>query len=351
MKKVLYVSNIEVPYRVRFFNGLAEHCDLTVLYERKRSGNRDKKWAESEKPFFSREYMSGINIGQENAFSLIAVSRVLKKYDSVIIGCYNSPVQMMMIILLKLFRKPYILNLDGEVFAQGKGIKNRIKRFFIKGAEKYLVAGSESGESIKKIVGNKEIVSYNFSSLSKNELALNAQAVCKRNNNTVLVVGQYRDYKGLDVAFKAASLNEEIKFKFIGTGNSTAQFVEKYETDKHSNVEVIPFLQKEELEKEYRSCSVFVLPSRQECWGLVINEAASFGTPIVSTWGSGAAVEFLAKEYPQYLAVPGNEKSLCNAINTLLESDKEEYSRYLIEKSKEYSIEHGIDAHKYVCGL
>ena len=33
-KKVLYISNIQVPYRVRFFNLLAEKCDLTVLYER-----------------------------------------------------------------------------------------------------------------------------------------------------------------------------------------------------------------------------------------------------------------------------------------------------------------------------
>ena len=36
-KKILYISNIEVPYRVSFFNEFAKHCDLTVLYERKKS--------------------------------------------------------------------------------------------------------------------------------------------------------------------------------------------------------------------------------------------------------------------------------------------------------------------------
>lgn len=351
MKKVLYVSNIEVPYRVRFFNGLSYYCDLTVLYERKRSGSRDKKWTESEKSHFKREYMGGINIGQENSFSLKAAFRVLKKYDSIIIGCYNSPVQMLMIALLRIFRKPYILNFDGEVFADGKGLKNSLKRFFIRGAEKYLVAGNESGEGVKRITGNKKVIPYYFSSLSKDELALNSNKKGERENNTVLVVGQFLDVKGLDVALKAAAMNKSIKYKFIGMGNRTEQFIEKFGTDKLENVEAIPFLCKEELEKEYKSCSAFVLPSRQECWGLVINEAASFGTPIVSTWGSGAAVEFLAKDYPQYLAVPGDEKSLYNAINALLESDTEEYSRYLIEKSNGYSIEHGIDAHRNACDL
>lgn len=114
------------------------------------------------------------------------------------------------------------------------------------------------------------------------------------------------------------------------------------------NVEIIPFLQPEELYKCYQECSFFVLPSIQECWGLVVNEAASFGTPIISTWGSGAAVEFLADKYPQYLAKPGDPQSLRDAINCYLNSsdfEKAEYSKYLIDKSKSYSIEESVRRH------
>ena len=49
MKKILYITNIEVPYRVKFFNELAKYCDLTVLYERSKSSNRDGSWSSSEK--------------------------------------------------------------------------------------------------------------------------------------------------------------------------------------------------------------------------------------------------------------------------------------------------------------
>ena len=187
--------------------------------------------------------------------------------------------------------------------------------------------------------------------MSDEELHANAGAdVCR--TGKVLVVGQYLDVKGLDIVLDAAKKDDTISYKMVGMGHRTQEFIGKYGADKIRNVEIVPFLQKEELEKEYRTCSLFVLPSRQECWGLVINEAASFGTPIVSTWGSGAAVEFLADEYSCYLAKPGDAEDLYNKIKAALD-DKEiqKYSDYLISKSEKYSIEHGVAAHCIVCDI
>ena len=93
MKKVLYLTNIEVPYRVCFFNELAKHCDLTVLYERKKSSNRNNEWSKSEKHIFKSKYLNGIKIKAENAFSFGILKEIFSDYDVVIVGCYNSPVQ------------------------------------------------------------------------------------------------------------------------------------------------------------------------------------------------------------------------------------------------------------------
>lgn len=350
MKKVLYISNIEVPYRVRLFNELAKECELTVTYERNRSDSRDEKWSKSESCLYKKEYLSGIKTGSENSFSIKIIKKLFEGYDSIIVGCYNSPAQMLLILLMKIFHKPYILNIDGEIFAQGNGIKSKIKRFFLRGAKKYLAAGEKSAQSLRKVVGEKEIIPYYFSSLTESELKENALSDSER-ENFVLVVGQYLDVKGIDVALEAARINENINYKFIGMGNRTDEFIKKYCPEGQKNVEFIPFLQKKELEEEYKKCSAFVLPSRQECWGLVINEAASFGTPIVSTTGSGAAVEFLEGEYSHFLAKAGDSESLYKCISELLASDTDEYCRYLIEKSALYSIESGVKAHIKACEL
>ena len=344
MKKVLYISNIEVPYRVRFLNELAKECDLTVLYERKRSSNREKNWAKSTEGLYRTKYLRGIKIGGEYCFSFGILKEIFSKYDCIIIGCYSSVVQMMAILALRMFRKPYCLNLDGEPFVEQTGMKSKLKRFFLRGAEKYVVAGRRAAQSVKKIVGEKEVIPYHFSSLTKAEIQEHIHAEVNRSNGSTLVIGQYFDYKGMDIALQAAQMDPSHHYKFVGMGVRTGLFEEDFQIPE--NVQIIPFLQKEALEAEYRSCSMLVLPSRRECWGLVVNEAASFGTPIVSTWGSGAAVEFLAEDYPQFLAAPADARDLLRCIDLCRGSDKlAEYSTFLRNKSQEYHIEQNVQAH------
>jgi glycosyltransferase involved in cell wall biosynthesis len=345
MKKVLYISNIEVPYLVRFFNELSKSCDLTVLYERKRSSTRNDQWAKSEAHGFRIKYLRGIRLGGENAFSLGILKEVFSGYDRIIVGCYNSPSQMLAILAMRLLRVPYALNLDGEPFLEGGGLKTKLKRFFLTGAAGYLTAGEQAGKSLVRIAKDRKVIPYYFSSLSEQEIQRNhaAGTDCRR-NDTVLVVAQYLHCKGNDVVLEAARMDQTLRYKFVGMGDRTELFLREHQVPE--NVEVVPFLQKAELEKEYQSCAMVVLPSRQECWGLVINEAASFGVPIVSTWGSGAAVEFLAERYPQYLAKPGDAQSLLQCIRTCMAAEnRDAYSGFLKEKSRNYSIERSAQAH------
>ncbi len=344
MKKVLYISNIEVPYRVRFFNELSKHCDLTVLYERERSSNRDEKWTRAEKKNYKTEYLNGIKLKNESTFSLSIFKYIFGEYDEIVIGCYNSPVQMLAVLAMKLMKKSYTVNVDGEVFLTG-GIKSTLKSFFLKGAQKYLCAGVRAGESLTQIADEDKIYPYYFSSLTDEEIFSNSLKKQDR-SKVVLVVGQYFDYKGLDIAVECAKSDKSIQYKFVGMGNRTELFAAETGADKLENIQLTPFLQKEDLEKEYLSCAALLLPSRQECWGLVINEAASFGTPIVSTFGSGAAVEFLEEKYSEYLAEADNAQALLKCVKLVLsKEDTEEYSAYLKQKSALYSVEKSVNAH------
>lgn len=343
MKKVLYLTNIEVPYRVRFFNELAKKCELTVMYERRKSRNRDAKWSEGEKKLYTVDYLDGKDIGDEYGFSFKIISLIKRNWDVVVIGCYNSKVQMLAMAYMRLRHIPFFINLDGEPFI-GTGLKAFLKKQMLKGACAYLTAGVKAGESIRMAMGDdKHIIPYYFSSLTDEELARHACLPCNR-EKFVLVVGQYFDYKGMDVAFKVARMDSSVHYKFVGMGKRTKLFMQDM-VRCPENIEIIPFLQKADLEVEYQKCALLLLPTRQECWGLVVNEAASFGTPIVSTWGSGAAVEFLADKYPYYLAHPGDAYSIFKCIKQCLNSEKSDYSAYLKSVSGLYSIERSIEMH------
>ncbi|SFO26680.1 Glycosyl transferases group 1 [Pseudobutyrivibrio sp. UC1225] len=343
MKKILYITNIEVPYKVKFFNQLAEKSELTVLYERQKSGNRNEEWSKSIDTNYKKIYLNGLNYKNENVISLSIFRYLSKKYDEIIISCFNSPVQLMAMLYMRMMGMKYTLSFDGEIFVGETGFKNKLKKFFIKGAEKYLTAGEVSAANIRKLVGNKSVYPYYFSSFDKTEIKSDVEQ--QDRDDYVLVVGQYFDYKGLDIAVKIAMLDQKIRYKFVGMGKRTNLFLSEQHVGDLANVEVISFLQKEDLNKAYKEAAVLLLPSRKECWGLVINEAASFGTPIISTEGSGAAVEFLSPQYEKYLFKSDDYKGILDGIREILGSDIRDYSEYLINKSRQYSIERMVESH------
>ena len=337
MIKVLYVSNIEVPYRTAFFNQLSKKVDLTVLYERLNSVNRNEEWTKSVKSSFKKLFLKGINIKNEYAIDLSILKYVLsKRYDIIIFGCLNSPSQIIAMRVMKILKRKYILNLDGEYFTNINILKKTVKTILAKKAYKYLVAGEYSAKMLKSIIKDNNIYTYHFSSLTNDELKDNARVVNKNNNNTVIVVGQYFNYKGLDVALECAKIDSKINYKFIGSGIYSKELQKRVYEMNLKNVKIIPFLSKKELYFEYQNCKCLLLPSRKECWGLVINEAASFGCPIIATNGSGAAMDFVEKKW-----IANGAKEMHQKI---VELEKKNYNKKrLLEISKKYSIENMVD--------
>lgn len=341
-KKVLYISNIEVPYRTEFFNQYSKKNELTVIYERIKSKNRDSKWEKSQTSFFKKIYLNGINIGNEFCFDLSLLKVVLnKEYDEIIFGCLNSPLQIFTMTLMKILSKKFSLNIDGDYDLDGTSIKKYIKRLLIKGANKYYVAGKKNAKKLGNIV-KANVQAYNFSSLNEQEVIKHSKTPNKNENNRIIIIGQYFDYKGLDIAIQVAKKDKENIYRFIGMGKRTKLFEQYVKEQKATNIEIIPFLDKEQLYEEYKKCKLMLLPSRKECWGLVVNEAASFGCPIISTLGCGAAKEIIDNEFNELLAKPDDEEDLYKKIKKYEEystSKKQLYQKKLIEVSKEYSIE------------
>lgn len=354
LKSILYVTNIPAPYRIEFFNRLAEKSDVTVLYERLSIGDRDGDWLNSVERKHKQVVMSS-NEGFSYLKTGIKMAKyVIKnynKFDEIILGCCNSKAQMITYLILCLLRKDFAVNLDGETFFDDKGLKLFAKKFFVKGAKRFYIAGVQSTKNAKRVLrkSNAKYIPYYFSSLTEREIAENAEkSIDAKREDYILVVGRYFDYKGLDIALKVAKKTPDKAFKFIGMAERAEQFEQLVAMEKVSNVEVIPFMKKEELEQEYLKCRVLLLPSRKECWGLVVNEAASYGTPIVSTFGSGAAVEFLAEKYPELLAEPENVLSLKKVLDCFLEKDEEYISKYrehILNISKRYTIEKNVEMH------
>jgi glycosyltransferase involved in cell wall biosynthesis len=74
------------------------------------------------------------------------------------------------------------------------------------------------------------------------------------------------------------------------------------------------FLQYQDLPSVYRSAGVFVHPARQEPWGLVVNEAAAAGLPLIVGRRVGAACEFVRDGENGFLVDPDDIEFLTNLL-------------------------------------
>jgi glycosyltransferase involved in cell wall biosynthesis len=74
------------------------------------------------------------------------------------------------------------------------------------------------------------------------------------------------------------------------------------------------FVQYEDLPAVYRSAGVFVHPARREPWGLVVNEAAAAGLPLIVGRRVGAACELVREEENGFLVDPDDIESLAGLL-------------------------------------
>ena len=127
-------------------------------------------------------------------------------------------------------------------------------------------------------------IEYGFSSPVENE---SLPANKPKNKFTVLYVGQLHYRKGLRYAINAFANLKHPNKEFVIVGNKTkVTGLEK--TVIPDNVTFTGPLKGDALKKQYKEASVFVLPSIEDGFGLVVAEAVSYGVPVIITENTGA---------------------------------------------------------------
>ncbi len=104
----------------------------------------------------------------------------------------------------------------------------------------------------------------------------------------ILSVAKIRPKKNLTVAAKTVSILNEMGIKATLTIVGENQDNEEMKKLKqYKNVELLPFANKTELLRLYRSHDVFLLPSLEETFGRVYVEAMTQGLPVIYTKNQG----------------------------------------------------------------
>lgn len=358
--RVLFLTNVPSPYRVDFFNKLGDLCELTVLFESDKAKNRNCEWMAKGNKNFKSVFMKGIKVGDAEAFCPKVVKYLSKKkYDFIIVGLYSSPTGMLAIEYMKMRNIPFILNSDGGYIKSESKFNYFIKRHFISAASYWLSTGKITSDYFSYYGADKrKIYVYPFTSTLQNEILskplnneekkMYKKKLGMNENKIVLSVGQFIHRKGYDLLLNSCkNLNKDIGIYIVG-GEATEEYKKIKEKFNLTNVHFVGFKKKSELAQYYKAADLFVLPTREDIWGLVINEAMSYGLPVLTTERCVAGLEMINdKDCICDVNVDWTEK----IENTIKREDYNLLCENNLKTAKKYTIENMAREHFAILNL
>ena len=359
MKKILYINNFEAPYRVPFFNLLGEHYDLTLAFSETNEEQlgRDKKWFVNPE----RKYKV-INLKCKKIFGkkiCFDVKKMLGDYDLVFMDLYGSPTNMYAIHCLRKTKTPFVLSVDGMLHRENeRTILKKIKKYLLAGPMAILSPSEYVDGCLKEYgVPNEKIYRYHFTSLTEadvkfaKELTMANKSEIRSQLNiledkVVLSIGQFIYRKGFDVLLNAwKGLDNQAGLYIVG-GTPTEEYLNLTKNLELRNVHFEGFKTKSELASYFAAADIFVLPTREDIWGLVINEAMAYGLPIITTDRCVAGLE-LVKDDVGYIVPVGDSNILRERILDIIENSEKQclYGNNSLEKISDYTVENMVKPH------
>lgn len=117
------------------------------------------------------------------------------------------------------------------------------------------------------------------------------------NDITVLFCGQMIERKGIDVLLKVfarlAPRFPHCRLRLVGREADIGSRLKCLPPEVCRRIETVGFVPPEALPQEFAAADLFVLPSRFDGWGVVVNQAVASGLPVLTTDAVGAAYDLV----------------------------------------------------------
>ncbi len=364
-QRVLFLANIPAPYRIDFFNELGKSCDLTVVFEAKRAKGIRFNWNEDNALHFKPIFLSEGDIDETHVnrkiFSHIAPNR----YDQIVATNYGYYTETAALLYMWLRGIPYDLELDGGIVRAGENpLKRMLKCLIIRNAKRLFSSGKATDALFAHYGGDpQKILRYPFTSLHRADLLNNLPTREEKQNAKgllglddellVLSIGQFIHRKGYDVLLSSCDkLDGRAGAAIIG-GTPTEEYNRIVHQNNLTNVRFLEFMDQAQLKLWFLAADVFVLPTREDMWGLVINEAMANALPVVTTNTCNAGLELIEDGQNGYLVEPEDGETLMEQINLLLNDDalRKNMAAQSLKRIQGYTIECMAGVHADVFGI
>jgi glycosyltransferase involved in cell wall biosynthesis len=331
--RVTVVSPEPTPYRAPLFDRIAQRVELTVVYAAPTVAGRD--WTVSlnhRAVFLHGVRVPGMRKVVRHDYPLTpGIVRALRESrpDVVVVSGWSTFASLAAVTWCRAHRIPYVLHVESHDLdprpAWRRRVKDTVATPIIRGAASVLAVGSAARDSVVAR-GAKEVRVF-ANTIDVDRWIERADLLTRTPHDGIAALSVGRDVpeKGFDV-LTAAAAAADVRLEIVTAG-----------------------LSEDELAQHYVDADVFALLSRHEPWGVVVNEAAASGLPLVLSERVGAAHDLLRDGENGFLVpaddVPAAADALRKLSDPALRHRMGERSRELVRAwSYDASVEAFLEA-------
>jgi glycosyltransferase involved in cell wall biosynthesis len=155
----------------------------------------------------------------------------------------------------------------------------------------FILTTGENGVNQYKSIGFNTDTIFQWGYFVKNrETDIKTQIITKKSKPNLLFVGRIDDNKNLllliDIVKKYRNLID--KFTIVGDGPLKTEMLHKIEQE--NQIDYKGIITNDEVINQMRLHDLFILPSKYDGWGAVVNEALHAGMRVIVSENCGAAV-------------------------------------------------------------
>jgi glycosyltransferase involved in cell wall biosynthesis len=332
--KVAFITNIPTPYRKKQWEyySKCKNLDITVFYC---ANTEDRLWKINSAEGIKEVFLKGWSYKSYH-FNMEVLKVISQDFDVFFVGGYGYPSLIMAILGLKILKKPWVMIIDGMSplkLVKTNFISNFFKNFIINGASAYFANGKVSKEYLTKYGVLPEKIFNQYLTVDVNEFinkGINAKEI-KKNvrdgygipNDSIVIMysGRLIYKKGVQDLLAAVKKLEDKEYNIVVLIVGGGDFKEELERKSQLlklNIIFTGHIDPEELYKYYYTSDIFILPTHDDPWGLVVNEAMACGLPIIITKNAGSSIDLV--ENNGYVVSAHNVQSIASNIEELLDS-------------------------------
>ncbi len=316
--KVAIIENVITPYEIKRFNVINDvlNDNLIVFFQNKTDMNRNWRLDLSSLKFKYKILPdTPVRLKGKDIFTLhinhTAYSELRNVSPDVVISCgWDSLASYMAYIYCRKNDKKYILWSGSTVNEPSwrRTVSKPLVKFLVGNSDSYVAYGTRAKEYLmdlgaeegKIFMGWNTVDNAFFETKSRitteERMALRDKLGIKT-GFVALYAGQLIERKGIqDLLTAFTRLRREmddVTLLIAGTGMEEEAMKKRCLHENIKDVIFAGFVDYEQLPGYFALSSLFILPSREEVWGLVINEAMACGLPVITTVKVGASADLV----------------------------------------------------------